>query len=133
MFSKNSLVPIAPDVIPEHLKPEVAREELLVPDFSVSPDVATYLATLRHAAKQQKKVRFDYIRQDGAHSSRCVHPLGLVYWGKVWTRMAWCELRNTFGHFRLDRIQSIDMLEQRFEVVPGRTPQDFLNTECDNS
>lgn len=120
-------------VIPAHLKPELAREELLVPDFNISPDASAHLATLRQAIKQQRKVHFDYIRQDGAHSSRGVHPLGLVYWGKVWTLVAWCELRDTFRHFRVDRIQSMAALEQRFDAVPGRTMQDFLNANCANN
>lgn len=120
------------NVIPEHLKPELAREELLVPDFSISPEVSAHIATLREAIKQQRKVHFDYIRQDGAHSRRCIHPLGLVYWGKVWTLVAWCELRDAFRHFRLDRIQTAQALEQRFDALPGRTIQDFLNSQCES-
>ncbi|MHB1232285.1 MAG: helix-turn-helix transcriptional regulator [Burkholderiales bacterium] len=117
-------------VIPEHLKPELAREEMLVPDFSSSREVAEHLALLRGAIKQQQKVSYDYIREDGQHSSRTVHPLGLFYWGKVWTLVAWCELRDAFRHFRLDRIQRMAVLSGRFESVPGRTLQDFLSTVC---
>ncbi len=119
------------NVIPEHLKPELAREEILVPDFSISPEVSEHLAALRNAIKRQQKINFDYTRQDGKHSTRCVHPLGLFYWGKVWTLVAWCELRDSFRHFRLDRIQSMNELKQHFESVPGNTLQDFLNTACD--
>ncbi len=119
-------------VIPEHLKPELAREEILVPDFSISPEVSRHLAALRKAIKQHKKVNFDYIRQDGEHSNRSVHPLGLFYWGKVWTLVAWCELRDTFRHFRLDRMQSMEELEQHFDTIPGRTMQDFLNANCES-
>lgn len=119
-------------VIPEHLKPELARTDMLVPDFSISPDVAAYLALLRGAIKQQLKVSYDYIRQDGQPSSRIVHPLGLFYWGKVWTLVAWCELRDAFRHFRLDRIQRMDVSNERFQTLPGRTLQDFLSTVCDD-
>lgn len=118
-------------VIPEHLKPELVREEMLVPDFSISPEVAAHLALLRSAIQQQQKIAYDYIRLDGEHSSRIAHPLGLFYWGKVWTLVAWCELRQAFRHFRLDRIQRIEMLSQAFQSVPGRTLRDFLATVCD--
>jgi len=117
-------------VIPEHLKPELAREDMLVPDFSNSQEVAQHLALLRGAIKQQQKVSYDYMREDGQHSSRIVHPLGLFYWGKVWTLVAWCELRDAFRHFRLDRIQRMAVLSGRFQSVPGRTLQDFLSTVC---
>lgn len=119
-------------VIPEHLKPELAREEMLVPDFSIGPEVAAHLALLRSAVKQQRKVSYDYIRQDGQHSSRIVHPLGLFYWGKVWTLVAWCELRDAFRHFRLDRIQRMEVLSERFQILPGRGLQDYLSTVCDD-
>ena len=66
----------------------------------------------------------------GQHSSRNIHPLGLFYWGKVWTLVAWCELRDAFRHFRLDRIQRLSVLPQHFESRPGQTLQDFLSTEC---
>ena len=118
-------------VIPEHLKPELVREEMLVPDFSISPEVAAHLALLRSAIQRQYKVAYDYIRQDGEHSSRIAHPLGLFYWGKVWTLVAWCELRQAFRHFRLDRIQRMEILSQPFQSVPGRTLRDFLATVCD--
>lgn len=118
-------------VIPAHLKPELAREELLVPDFSITEEVASYLALLREAIKQQHKVSYDYIRQDGVASSRIAHPLGLLYWGKVWTLVAWCELRDAFRHFRLDRIQRITVLGERFHPLPGRSLQDFLRMVCD--
>jgi predicted DNA-binding transcriptional regulator YafY len=34
--------------------------------------------------------------------------LGLWFWGKVWTLIAWCELRQDFRMFRIDRIDSAD-------------------------
>ena len=117
-------------VIPEHLKPELAREELLVPDFSISTEVAEHLAQLRRAIQLLEIVHVDYSRQDGQRSSRNIHPLGLFYWGKVWTLVAWCELRDAFRHFRLDRIHCLTVLQQHFESRPGRTLQDFLSTEC---
>ena len=117
--------------LPERLKPELAREEMLVPDFSISPEVAAHLALLRGAIKQQQKVSYDYIRQDGQHSSRIAHPLGLFYWGKVWTLVAWCELRDACRHFRVDRIQRMELLSERFQSLHGRSLQDFLSTACD--
>lgn len=118
-------------VIPEHLKPELARGEILVPDFSASVEVAECLASLRHAIKQRSKVNVDYVREDGTRSNRRIHPLGLVYWGKVWTLVAWCELRDAFRHFRLDRIEGLRVLDVSYEIVPGRSLQDFLDMQCD--
>ena len=117
-------------VIPDHLKPELARQDILVPDFPFAVPVSKELEVLRHAIKQQRKVRFDYRREDGQHSARTVHPLGLFYWGKVWTLVAWCELRGDFRHFRLDRMSEITNLSDRYELLAGRTLQDYL-AQCD--
>lgn len=117
-------------VIPDHLKPELDRQEIMVPAFPFSLTVSDELAVLRGAIKQQRKVHFDYRREDNQLSNRIVHPLGLFYWGKVWTLVAWCELRNSFRHFRLDRMSNIVSLEDRYESVAGRTLQDFL-AQCE--
>ena len=117
-------------VIPDHLKPELERQEIMVPTFPFSLPVSDELELLRGAIKQQQKVNFEYRREDDQKSVRIVHPLGLFYWGKVWTLVAWCELRDSFRHFRLDRMSNIAGLEARFATVEGRTLQDFL-AQCE--
>ena len=47
-------------------------------------------------------------------SSRTVWPLGLVFWGPTWTLGAWCELRQDFRTFRLDRMQNLQVLDATF-------------------
>ena len=116
--------------VPEHLRDELAREDILVPDFGVDRHVSKRMQLFRVAIKAQQKVAFRYRREDGERSSRTVHPLGLFYWGRVWTLTAWCELRDQFRHFRLDRMTHVSLLEESFESPPGRTLQDYLRTVC---
>ena len=52
-------------------------------------------------------------------------PLGLFFWGKVWTLVAWCELRNDFRNFRVDRMSGIEA-GSVVETEKGRTLEDFL-------
>lgn len=117
--------------VPEHLREELVREEILVPDFGIDPSVAKRMQLLRVGIKALQKIEFNYRREDGQPSSRVVHPLGLFYWGKVWTLTAWCELRDGFRNFRLDRMTHVRLLEEVFELLPGRTLQDYLRTVCD--
>ena len=118
------------NVVPERLRPELEREDILVPDFVACDEVAERLALLRGATKEQKKVRYAYQREDGQESHRSVWPLGLFYWGKVWTLVAWCELRDDFRHFRLDRMKEIALLDLSFQPQRGRTLKDYLATVC---
>ncbi len=117
-------------VIPEKLKPQLERQDMIVPDFPMEGQAGEQLQVVRQAIKQQHKIDFSYTREDGQASIRRVQPLGLFYWGKVWTLVGWCELRNTFRHFRLDRMTQCKQNNQTFELLEGRTLQDYLSIEC---
>jgi predicted DNA-binding transcriptional regulator YafY len=55
-----------------------------------------------------------------------VRPLGLYFWGDAWTLAAWCELRQDFRNFRLDRIAAVELAAGRFPDEPGKRLEDFL-------
>ena len=118
------------NVVPEKLKPEFDKQKIIVPDFPMEGMAAEQMLIVRQAIKEQHKIQIDYTRDDGQASNRVVHPLGLFYWGKVWTLVGWCELRDAFRHFRLDRMQHIEKLNKTFEIIEGRTLQDYLSIEC---
>ncbi|HVT61630.1 MAG TPA: YafY family protein [Thermoanaerobaculia bacterium] len=99
-------------------------ETLFAPHLHPYPVVLVGL--LRRAAAERRKSRFTYTRPDGASSTRVVWPLGLFYWGAVWTLLAWCEMRNDFRNFRLDRISDAEITEQPFALEPGKTLEDFM-------
>ncbi len=113
--------------LPERLLGEFAREEMLVPDFFIPDSLREHLAPLRNAVRERRKLRVAYTREDGQASERVLWPLGLFYWGRHWTLVAWCELRDAFRHFRLDRIGKLEVTAERYPVRAGRTLQDFLN------
>jgi predicted DNA-binding transcriptional regulator YafY len=113
-------------VLPERLLPELSREEILVAPYGPDEQVSDALHLLRQAVRGQRKVIFHYQRADGDRSVRTVQPLGLAYWGRTWTLVAWCELRDAFRHFRLDRMHSLFETGECFEQKAGRTLEDFL-------
>lgn len=120
-------------VVPDKLKPQFDRQDMIVPDFPMEGQAGEQLIVIRQAIKEKHKVSFSYTRADGNSSKRTVHPLGLFYWGKVWTLVAWCELRDDFRHFRLDRISHWKKTTNKFVDVEGRTLQDFLSDVCDSN
>ena len=113
-------------ILPEKLKPHLGRQDMMVPDFAMEGQAGEQLMVVRQAIKEQRKIYFQYHREDGKYSERTVHPLGLFYWGKVWTLISWCELRDAFRHFRLDRMNSVLKKEEKYELLEGRTLQDYL-------
>ena len=86
------------------------------------------LADLREAVQAQRKIHITYCDLQGINSQRTVRPLGCFYWGKVWTLTAWCEEKSAFRNFRIDRIQSIELLATGFKQEAGKTLADFLRT-----
>ncbi|MFN9253067.1 MAG: helix-turn-helix transcriptional regulator [Holosporaceae bacterium] len=74
----------------------------------------------------KNKVEIRYINEVKKKPSRTLRPLGLEYWGKVWTLTAWCELRNDFRVFRVDRIKSCEITGDVFKNETGKTYRDYL-------
>jgi predicted DNA-binding transcriptional regulator YafY len=99
------------------------------PPVGLDPSVQSTLQTLREAAQAHRKVNVQYQDASGQLTLRTVRPLGCFYWGKVWTLAAWCEVRNGFRSFRLDRITRALAIEGKdgwFKDEPGKRLSDFL-------
>jgi predicted DNA-binding transcriptional regulator YafY len=105
-----------------------AAESLAIYAPPVGPDAATRdrLQQLRVAAEQRRVVRLRYRDLKGRTSERRVRPLGCFYWSEVWTLAAWCEARADFRNFRVDRIEQLEVLDERFRDEPGRTLADLF-------
>ncbi len=113
-------------VIPSALRTYMASSALLAPVSHYMEPLSFDLAHLRHAIRSQLKVQFNYRDVLKQKSARTVRPLSLAYFGPVWMLAAWCELRNDFRTFRLDRIGDFEMTTERFRNERGRTLHDFL-------
>ena len=113
--------------LPDRLKARLTGSRLFAPAFHVPQGVASALAELRPAIDERRKADLHYIDVNGAETRRVVRPLGLFFWGNKWTLTAWCELREDFRDFRLDRIGTMEVLDERFDPEPGKTIEDFFN------
>ncbi len=67
-----------------------------------------YWNDLYRAIQQKQTIRIAYLSLNEEMSQRVVFPLGLFYWGGKWTIGTWCQLRNSYRDFRVDRIESLD-------------------------
>jgi predicted DNA-binding transcriptional regulator YafY len=112
-------------------KERAAAESLLVmvPPVGPEPGVQHLLQQLREAAQHKIVCEIQYRDAAELRSQRKVLPLGVFYWGKVWTLAAWCQARHDFRSFRIDRIEQLTRLEQHFSDEPGKTLADLLRRE----
>jgi len=112
--------------LPAARREEIERTRLFAPGFLVPAGAAAGLETVRQAILQRRKLHIEYV--DGAEraSTRTIEPLALNFWGTTWSVAAWCESREDFRVFRLDRMRSLQMGDEKFAEVPGRTLEDFV-------
>lgn len=114
-------------VLPDHLRHSDENLPLLVPTMEGAQKYYTaHSQAMREAIRLQQRVLIEYVRADEQPSSRTIEPLGLIFWGRVWTLVAWCHLRNDYRTFRLDRIQSIEVTDETFETSDEKSLKHFL-------
>ncbi len=95
-------------VLPPDLKTQATEMPLYAvgkaaPDLS--PGTRTRLDQIEAAITQRHALDIAYAREDGTPSTRRIQPGVLLFWGKVWTIGAWCELRQDYRGFRVDRME----------------------------
>jgi predicted DNA-binding transcriptional regulator YafY len=83
----------------------------------------------REATQNTRKLALVYSDAQGRASERTVWPLGSFFWGAVWTLVAWCEKRQDFRSFRLDRIQSMTAVAETFKLSDGQRLIDYLRSQ----
>ena len=101
------------------------RTRLYAPSFHVDPELGKVLDVMREAIVDQRRLSFQYKDAGDKPSERKVRPLGLYFWGQRWTLAAWCEMRDDFRNFRLDRTANV-AIGNRFPDEPGKRLDDFL-------
>lgn len=109
----------------EGLRQALQASVLEAVDFHVPEALKAPLGDLRRAVRERRRLAVDYEDKAGAASSRTLRPLGLYFWGGTWTLAAWCEARQDFRTFRVDRLKRWT-LGEAFPLEAGRELKDYL-------
>ena len=113
-------------VLPQRLRPALESHRVVVPDVELPGRVTQMLGDVREAINRGMRVFIDYRDASDQSSERIVWPLTLLYWGATWSLGAWCELRQDFRNFRIDRIRDLSVLQSRIPDEPGRRLNDYF-------
>jgi predicted DNA-binding transcriptional regulator YafY len=95
------------------LLPEPA--DLTVDCPAPNPDDSSgsyWIPFLDAASESERKLSLVYRDKTGSGSSRVIWPLIVDTWRDPAAIVAWCESRRDFRVFRVDRIQSLGLLER---------------------
>lgn len=85
-----------------------------------------HLPLIRRAIADKRVLTITYAALTDATSTRTIRPLNVEFWGHVWTLTAWCDLRQDFRHFRVDRITECAETGVVFGDEAGKTLADFV-------
>jgi predicted DNA-binding transcriptional regulator YafY len=113
-------------VLPPELQNEFDSILLYAPGYRMTQQLRERLDALHGACKMRQAIHFGYEREDGNRSERSVRPLALAFWSGVWTLASWCELREDFRSFRMDRMEDVVVLERTFVQKKGQRLEDYL-------
>jgi predicted DNA-binding transcriptional regulator YafY len=101
-------------VLPKEERARITGTQIHAPSASISVSERRIIDAVERAVDLEAR-----------ESERDIRPLGLWFWGKVWTVIGWCELRNAFRTFRTDRIIAADKSGRTFRSERGKTLADF--------
>ena len=118
-------------VLPASARAAAEGLAIFAPGGRMTAQVSEHLAQLREATESRNKLQMDYLDLSEESSQRTIRPLACMFWGPVWTLAAWCELREDFRSFRVDRIQGLTTLEARFRDEPGKTLADMNRRDAE--
>jgi len=100
-------------VLPEELRDSVDGSNLLVGGGEVIP-AQVDLSAIRLAIREQKKLVIAYRNAGGTATERTIWPFAVGFFDRVRVVIGWCELRTDYRHFRLDRIERMEALPERY-------------------
>ncbi len=111
-------------VLPEAERARARAVPVHAMAWEMSDDLRRRIDDVDAAIEACQRLGIEYLDKDALVTNRFIRPLGLWFWGKVWTLIAWCELRQDFRMFRLDRIAQMET-DGTFRHEPDKTLQAF--------
>jgi predicted DNA-binding transcriptional regulator YafY len=98
-----------------------SRGERLHIDFSMlggGPDQRSAFKAVQAAVDADRLLQFGYTNNRLERETRIVEPMTIVFKWRSWYLYAYCRLREDYRLFRISRIRSPEILEERFRRRP---------------
>lgn len=88
------------------------QNTLFVPTNRIIEVDHTIAKDMRFSLREEKKAKIDYQDAQKQLSTRIIWPIAVGYFQDSQVIAAWCELRQSYRHFRLDRIIAYEVLSE---------------------
>jgi len=113
LAARDALAKIAA-VLPADLRDDLEASTLLVGPGEPIVAGDLELGAVRQAIRAERKLVITYRDLKEAESTRTIWPFALGFFDRVRVIVAWCELRQGFRHFRVDRIAALTPSQARY-------------------
>lgn len=99
-------------VLPQELRQRFEDDALVIVPCGLQSQRED-LPLIRQALNEERKLSLDYADQHGARTVRVVWPVTVGFFDSTQVLAAWCELRNDYRHFRVDRVLEARVLSEK--------------------
>jgi len=120
-------------VLPETHRDQVLAAPFFVSDGDAETPTGVNPGDLRLAIRETRKLRITYADQHSRQTERIVWPVAMAYYVDVTLLGAWCELRGDFRHFRVERIVTSAVLDERFSTDNGKLMQRWFALQAERT
>lgn len=116
-------------VLPNPDRDRIAQTQIHAPNTRISEGERRAIDMIERSIEKRDVLGFAYSDEAGQETVREVRPLGLWFWGRAWTLVAWCELRTDFRAFRIDRISELATTGRLYRPERGKQLSRLLSAD----
>lgn len=102
-------------VLPTTAGGRIEGSPLHVSHWNAIPPAVVEYRMMREAIREERKLHLHYRDAEARCTERVVRPIALIYYVDNITLAAWCELRQDFRHFRVDRMKACALTDSLFK------------------
>lgn len=89
-----------------------------------------HLEKIQQALLNRTVVEMDYFSpSSGQFTRRGIEPIGMVYYGDAWHIIAYCQLRQDYRDFRLDRMSKLGVTGQHYHLRDHLSLEQYLSRQ----
>jgi predicted DNA-binding transcriptional regulator YafY len=113
------------DVLPTVDAARIKWRPLYVSLWNTVPPTPIDYRVMRQAIREERRLHLKYQDAGARSTERTIRPIALVYYVESAILAAWCELRQDFRHFRVDRIKACQPIDGLFKGESAKLHADW--------
>jgi predicted DNA-binding transcriptional regulator YafY len=113
--------------LPERMRSEFEHAVLYAKRFHCRPEISIDIAAFRQATRNEQVVEINYVDAEEMPTVRAIQPLAIVFFDRSLVALAWCELRQDYRSFRIDRIRHMIVTNRSFRPRRAAMLREYLD------